>query len=327
MRSRYSFLREAFGRLANEFVELEAVPLFHDLVWGPDCEDWSEEEYAAFVAENCQSDVGGWWEEWQLWPSRAGCSRFYGFNNPSREFFRQFQHMACRGYRILVEFRDCCSDTPDGFRSSAVDVDYTGEYQFGWLKLLHEWAYRFPTGFLSGRCTWWGSNEMEIDIDAIASKTTKSIRSGAIYHCHPIANVTEQNVFSASWAFIHFCLAPDQMLDLGRHDGKPELNLPCEAVRPYWSSVAGSHGELWFDNQLVKKFDKPSESQQVVLDAFQRAGWPKEIENPFKRRADIEAHNATDCLRNTIESLNERHLCDGKIRFHTKDNREYATWK
>jgi hypothetical protein len=314
--------------LGDEFNEYASIPLFHDLIWGPECEDWSIEGYVAFTENNRRVD-GALWEHWALWPSRSACSRFFGFDLGARGFLKRFEQLACGGYRILKEFRDLHYEKSlAGFRCDALRfVNFSvEEYNFGWLKLVHEWAYRFPTDSLRGRCSWWRHDDLGCDIDDVPTRMTECRQSGARYHSHPVLNTLEHDVFSASSAFIRFCLAPDYFIDLGPRDGTPELNLPAEPSRPYWDSRSGNHGTLWFNDQLIKCFDKPAESQQILLDAFQEAGWPAEIENPFLGRSEIEDYNAPDCLRNTVESLNERHLSEDVIHFGTQDNRKLATW-
>ena len=326
--SRYSVLREEFESLAGEFESATspATHLCHDLVWGPDNEPWSDSEFRSFVEAHTGLD-GVAWEEWRLWPRRDGSSRYWGCAYLDRPYVRRFEQLATRAFRVLKEL----------VRIGDVSADFRAERFFplrqspegfhcDWLEQIHEWAYRFPTERLQGHCRWWNLANISADPDDIAQRMSDAADGSKPFHLHPICNVMDVDVFTASAAFIHLCLYPEETIDLGLRDGTPEFYFPAEPSKPSWCPEEGEHGQLWFDDWLIKAFEKEAESQAIVLDAFEEAGWPQEIQNPFTGRRDIESYEEADCLRHTVDSLNRSHAVEGAIKFGTKENRTLVTW-
>lgn len=75
------------------------------------------------------------------------------------------------------------------------------------------------------------------------------------------------------------------------------------AALPRWDAVGRL---LWFGRRLVKRFVVPATNQDVVLAAFQDAGWPEVIDDPLPRTPGIDARVR---LHNTIKHLNHCHEC------------------
>lgn len=326
--SRYSVLRDEFESLADEFESAAspAIHLCHDLVWGPDNEPWSDSEFRFFVESHRGLD-GVAWEEWRLWPERDGSSRYWGCTSLDRPYIRRFEQLATRAFRVLRELVRT-GDVPTNFRAkSCLAVRRSPEgFHCRWLELVHEWAYRFPTERLQGHCRWWNLDDGSADPDDIAQRISDAADGSKPFHLHPICNVMDLDVFTASAAFIHFCLYPENSIDLGLRDGTPELYFPVEPSKPSWCPEEGQFGQLWFHDWLIKAFEKEPESQAIVLDAFEKAGWSQEIPNPFGGDSSIEPHQQPDSLRHTVESLNQQHVTEGVIKFGTKDRRKIATW-
>ena len=64
---------------------------------------------------------------------------------------------------------------------------------------------------------------------------------------------------------------------------------------PDWDA---KNGQLWLRKVLLMHFDHAAPAQYLVLDAFQRQGWPSRIDNPFKG-----GRNAKERCRRTVENL------------------------
>ena len=78
--------------------------------------------------------------------------------------------------------------------------------------------------------------------------------------------------------------------------------VPCLALPvPRWDPHLR---ELWLDGILVKRFRQPSPSQEKILLAFQRKGWPPSIEDPL---SDSPVQNPKRRLNQTIRNLNRYH--------------------
>lgn len=328
MMNDYTTLRAMLEDLAIEFEQQfnRGRRLCHDLVFGPDGEAWSEKEFAAFVHGNANaSDIA--WEEWRLWPSREACSRYWGALPWDRQCIRCFEQLARRGYLTLMQLIELSDFAPVGFRGCGYTVPPRSSEELcsGWLSLMHEWAYRFPVANLTGDCPWWGLCDTTGDEDEIAQRMTTPVDGGVPFHTHPICHVLNVDVFTASIAFIEICLEPDQLIEFGQHDGVSELYFPQEMPVPCWLPDEGEFGQLWFEDSLIKAFEKKPDAQAIVLNAFEKAGWPSELKNPALVGSTAEYH-VTDWLRQTVQSLNERHSTHGLMKFGTRDERRIVTW-
>src|SRR5262249_55781232 len=54
-------------------------------------------------------------------------------------------------------------------------------------------------------------------------------------------------------------------------------------ARPRWDGST-----LWFGTKVVRKYKRTPERQGRLLRAFEDAGWPRELPNPFRGEADPE---------------------------------------
>lgn len=94
-------------------------------------------------------------------------------------------------------------------------------------------------------------------------------------------------------------------------DGPSTGAVVLPPVTPVWNPAAR---RLSFRGLLVKKLRTDASSQEMVLAAFERAGWAKWIADPFPLDDNVDRH---DRLYNTVKRLNaQRHAliefyCDG----------------
>lgn len=229
---RYEALRDELELLEEKFAEAPSQ-LNHDLLWGPDETDWEEAEYEAFVAANQESDDVAW-ERWNLWPKRDACSRFWSSRYIDRHYIRYFTQLACRAYRILVELNNLADeDAPEGLIVDPFALQrYPEEYPCGWLTLIHQWAFRFPTEELQGECGRWKVDQLDVDQFGLAEHVTELSDGSVAYHTHPLCLRLDTDVFSASAGLLRLCLAPETTVHLGIWDGQPEFYFPPTPEAP-----------------------------------------------------------------------------------------------
>jgi hypothetical protein len=72
---------------------------------------------------------------------------------------------------------------------------------------------------------------------------------------------------------------------------------------PAWDQQLG---ELRYLGTLVKRLRKASSNQWAILRAFQREGWPQELENPLRQSAR-DGVNPKQRLHDAIKNLNRDH--------------------
>ncbi len=327
--TRYGELRDALGALQREFEWFSACRLYHDLIWSPECEGWTDEEYAAFVQANTRKG-GVAWEQWGLWPNRVACDRYWA-SADSATFVQEFTRLARRAYCLLHEFGKVTRE--DRPNESKVTLATWAERhrtagsgdETGWLELLHEWGQRFPTTGLQARCGWWGHEGPSPrggDIEALNERTSTSVADAVPFHVHPSFSSLELGVFQSSAEFLRLCLTPEEIVDVRIWDRDRQIDLPPEPARPFWNAEAG---ELWYCGLLVKKFVKPAHNQRKVLDAFQQQNWRPAIPNPFSKGPVADPASA-EALRNSAEALNDNHKTPAILHFGTTSNYDKATW-
>jgi len=289
----------------------------------------SDGEFASFMSANARVD-GVDWESWELWPSRTACGRFWG-NSLVERSVSDFKGLAARAFLTLNEIGELVQDEeplPQGFEFRVPTLrkrkgSYSEHAAFLWLELLHEWGNRFPTTQLQVRLHYWNHPEPQPtrhEFEAVLDRTVTPVDAGAPYHPHPLCSSLNVNVFSGSAELIRLMVAPEQVVPISTWDGEAEICLPEEPEVPYWDRE-----RLWFQDRLVKEFVKPAEDQREVLRAFEVAGWPECVENPFFK--DFELEKAIAKLENAVKGLNDDHITTGLIRFGTRKEKTFAYWK
>ena len=90
--------------------------------------------------------------------------------------------------------------------------------------------------------------------------------------------------------------------------------------RPCWNR---HDRELYFGDQLVKKFSVPAKNQELVLTAFEEEGWPQHIDSPLPPTKSGEV--AAVRLRDTIKRLNQGHQAK-YVTFHGNGSGSQIVW-
>ncbi len=92
-------------------------------------------------------------------------------------------------------------------------------------------------------------------------------------------------------------------LDDQRAGSRPTvLRLTPQLDLPDWHTTTG---ELHFRGQVVLTLRREAGNQRPLLDALQKAGWPKSLDDPLPPPTDPET-DARQRLRNTVKALNRR---------------------
>ena len=79
----------------------------------------------------------------------------------------------------------------------------------------------------------------------------------------------------------------------------PEQHSPTQ--HPRWDT---DRQELWYLNQLVKRYRLPSPNQSAILSAFQEERWPARIDDPLPPKVEQDPKRR---LHDTIRNLNRSH--------------------
>lgn len=83
------------------------------------------------------------------------------------------------------------------------------------------------------------------------------------------------------------------------------------------------HRVLMFAGEIVKAFRVPAANQEVILQAFEAAGWPPCIADPLADRADLEPRQR---LAYAIKALNRKHTAC-RLRFFGDGTGQRVCWK
>jgi len=90
---------------------------------------------------------------------------------------------------------------------------------------------------------------------------------------------------------------------------------PGEELVPRWD---GDRRKLWFDSRLCKRYTgNPAKNQIDVIEAFDAAGWPATVPDPFRDPRKLNV---------TIRSLNDA-MAPGTIRFRGDGTGEGVIWE
>jgi hypothetical protein len=121
-------------------------------------------------------------------------------------------------------------------------------------------------------------------------------------------------------------LTPDghgKLLSLS--DDVLDREAPAGSNLPSWDD---EHRELWFGGRIIKKFDsQPALRQVALIEAFEAAGWPPRIPNPFVTPGpEGRTIPDNDTLCDTCKNLN-RSLPSGSIRFYRDGTGRGASWE
>jgi hypothetical protein len=105
-------------------------------------------------------------------------------------------------------------------------------------------------------------------------------------------------------------------------DEIPEANgksHPTASFKPHWDAA---RRQLSLGGRMVKQFHVPASNQELILSAFQEAGWPESIDDPLTGEIGI---NPKTRLNDAIYRLNHKQLAR-LIRFHVNGNGSSVHW-
>jgi hypothetical protein len=88
---------------------------------------------------------------------------------------------------------------------------------------------------------------------------------------------------------------------------------------PKWDA---QRHELFFHDQIVKRFRWPAENQEAVLNAFEEEGWPSRIDDPIPQQSEMDPKRR---LADTIKCLNRNHH-SAILRFRGDGTGEGVLW-
>ena len=91
--------------------------------------------------------------------------------------------------------------------------------------------------------------------------------------------------------------------------GRPPRQGNLKRRAPEWDE---ERRELRWRGQVVKRFRQHAENQELILRAFQKAGWPVSIEDPLPWADDIDSQER---LHDAIKNLNRHQRPRLLIRF------------
>jgi hypothetical protein len=92
---------------------------------------------------------------------------------------------------------------------------------------------------------------------------------------------------------------------------------------PRWYPVVG---ELWFEDLLIKRFEKPAKNQRTLLGAFEELGWPPVMDDPLPGKAVGLKRSRAERLKDAVDGLNQNHLTPGLLRFGRK-GKDQVYWR
>jgi hypothetical protein len=98
--------------------------------------------------------------------------------------------------------------------------------------------------------------------------------------------------------------------------------LCLNTVKPQWDP---ERRELTVEGDVIKVFRQPSETQEIVLSAFQEDGWINQIDDPLPRAKGSNDRAAKARLRKTVEHLNRAQRLP-ILFFSVAGNTQNARW-
>ncbi|SRR5260221_10666451 len=101
-----------------------------------------------------------------------------------------------------------------------------------------------------------------------------------------------------------------------KRDNKKSPVEQTARVVPFWDR---ENQKLWWNGEVIMEFERAATFEEKLLNAFQDAGWPDRVPNPYLRghRAKQDAHNACRLL-SARQSV---------IRFRTRNSGQQISWE
>ena len=291
MPERYKQIRNALIDLSGSFDALSRRCdfLFHDLLYAPEGTGNAPDSWKVSDLELAESHFleSSCWQQFKVSKSGFLCRCYWSLENCTWAVWT-FELFCSRGWKLLVEISKLSPEhLPKHFCSDAIRPVRDLNPVENWLTLLHEFSFRFPTVDLQGEC--------------------ESLQIGDL-KC--ITNSIDVNVVAASAIFIDAILNPDFFAQLGRWESPLELELPEPQVTPFWNPESG---ELWFGDQLLKRFRSDALNQRLVLDAFETSDWREQIEMPETVPSNARSSFADKTITDLNSSLRDCPLTFGRV--------------
>jgi hypothetical protein len=107
-------------------------------------------------------------------------------------------------------------------------------------------------------------------------------------------------------------LGAELKLELGEQSASAR-----ELLRPRWDA---SRRELWFGGERCKRFRQPTKTQELILSAFEKEGWPDRIDDPLPAGPDDDPRQR---LSDAVRKLNNNRY----LRFELDGTSEGILWR
>jgi hypothetical protein len=197
----YPQLKRSLETLIEEFrhLSLKYGPIRHELFRAFDEERTTEESWIAFAESGV--DSGKLLDEWEEWTGPEDGS-FYSRFSGDGGGMEDFTALAESAFLSLCEF-DPTAKKSYGFH--------------GWMLLLHDMAFKYPTTFLRSEMSVWGLGELP-DTDGFEEYTSQwvEIEGQTPFPKHPLCWRLTHNVFISSIATLRILIEPEMALLVGK---------------------------------------------------------------------------------------------------------------
>jgi hypothetical protein len=204
----YTPFRKTLKSLWRQFKRCTEIypPLYYDFLraWSPEGqENISQEAWELFEKANALDEEEGW-EQWDGDPEAGFYGRFYG--DPAG--LAEFMQLAESAYLAVSEMD-----------STLVQ----GRGYCGWLDVLYDIAFVYPTPLLRCDLTQWGFDDTGTEEEFVerAAKWSKVSRKQPSYPKHPCRWSLNHSLFISSMAAIQLTLEPDSALVVAQLDDFP----------------------------------------------------------------------------------------------------------
>jgi len=209
----YDAARRGLEKLRAEFEYAAALPLGHQLI-SPLDKPWPDHKWAAFIAAN--NKTSGERQEFEVFPGKDCCSRFYGMGS-----LRSFISMAEIGMAVLNRISKMREDRTIILQGGLTLRLPSCEGYQGWLQLLYETARCYSTHVLHAEPGYWGCSGQFPSDEANPD--------------HPFYEELRCDLFKSSADAINLWLDPSEAMCIGEHITDTPIYLPPEPEKdgPY----------------------------------------------------------------------------------------------
>lgn len=238
----YPQLKRSLENLIEEFryLSLRYGSIRHEMFRTYDKERIAKESWIAFA--EASGDSGKLVDEWEEWTGPDD-GTFYGRFFGDGSGMDEFAALAESAFLTLCEF-DPTASRSNGFH--------------GWMNLLHDIGFKYPTSLLCSDMFVWGLDE-DPDLDDFDEYTSRWLESESHtpYPKHPLCWRLTHNVFVSSIAALRIIIEPEMVLLVGHSlDDLPlPVRLPQRSTQKTVGEITtsqsiGQHEEgFWMEKQ------------------------------------------------------------------------------